>query len=325
VTDNTAPTVNCPAVPNGNCQAAVPNVLNGVTVSDDCTAAGAIILGQFPVAGTPVGVGVHTITLTATDAAGNSATCTTTFTVTDNATPAAGGCSLGQAGSYTVFIMGNVAGTKSAISESGTKITGNVAVGPSASGSSSDLLKATITGTLSLDPAAIVDIHPDLIVNGGLVSQNLSAARNDALAASACFAALAPTRTFSAINSSMTISGNGGINVIKVGSVVLVKKVLTLSGNSNDVFVFNVSGDFSLGSSQIKLAGGVKASNVLWNLPGTGTTVNVYKGVTSAVGTFLVPFRDYVQDVASLNGSVIAGGNVLIHSGATVTRPAGCP
>src|SRR5437763_16984130 len=42
-----------------------------------------ITLSQSPAAGTLVGLGAHTITVTATDAAGNSATCTTTFTVTD--------------------------------------------------------------------------------------------------------------------------------------------------------------------------------------------------------------------------------------------------
>ena len=40
-----------------------------------------------PVAGTLVGLGTNTITVTATDAAGNSASCTTSFTVTGNATP----------------------------------------------------------------------------------------------------------------------------------------------------------------------------------------------------------------------------------------------
>ncbi len=90
VTDNTPPTVSCPAPTSasadGNCQAAVPNVLSGVTVSDSCSATNAITLSQSPAAGTMVGLGVHTITVTATDAAGNSATCNTTFTVTGSAT-----------------------------------------------------------------------------------------------------------------------------------------------------------------------------------------------------------------------------------------------
>src|SRR5205814_8857500 len=89
VTDNTAPTVTCPAdssaSADANCQAAVPDVLGGVSVSDNCSAPGAITLSQSPAAGTPVGLGTNTITVTATDAAGNSATCTTSFTVTGNA------------------------------------------------------------------------------------------------------------------------------------------------------------------------------------------------------------------------------------------------
>src|SRR5207253_2807520 len=66
VTDTTAPTVNCPAIPSasadGSCQAAVPNVLSGVSVSDGCSGAGAITVTQSPMAGTLVDLGSHTIT-----------------------------------------------------------------------------------------------------------------------------------------------------------------------------------------------------------------------------------------------------------------------
>src|SRR5436309_10254447 len=90
--DTTAPVVTCSAVPNvsveGNCQVAVPNVLAGVTVSDGCTPASAITVSQSPDAGTLVGLGPHTITVTATDEAGNSATCTTIFTVEPTTAPA---------------------------------------------------------------------------------------------------------------------------------------------------------------------------------------------------------------------------------------------
>src|SRR5206468_2397881 len=85
VTDNTAPTAICSATPNafadGNCQAAAPNVLGGVSVSDGCSPTNAITLSQSPAAGTLVSLGTNIITVTATDEAGNSATCTTTFTV----------------------------------------------------------------------------------------------------------------------------------------------------------------------------------------------------------------------------------------------------
>src|SRR5439155_1640192 len=91
VTDSTPPTVTCPAATSASagadCQAAVPNILSGVTASDNCSSAGSITLVQSPVAGTMVGLGAHTITVTATDAAGNSSTCTTSFTVTDSTPP----------------------------------------------------------------------------------------------------------------------------------------------------------------------------------------------------------------------------------------------
>src|SRR5207244_295762 len=72
---------------DGNCQAAVCNVMGDVCVSDACPTRRATDLSQSPAAGTLVGLGTYTITVTATDAATNSATCTTTFTVSDTTAP----------------------------------------------------------------------------------------------------------------------------------------------------------------------------------------------------------------------------------------------
>src|SRR5207247_3015655 len=207
---NTAPSISCPKPITVTCAPATGQAVTvSVNVADAdgdplvvvWTVDGTAYQTNLVAAGGPpttapvdctdvFGVGSHQVTVSVSDPGKCLATCSTTVDVSSggSAAPVAGGCSLGQAGGYAVFIMGNVAGTKSAISEAGTKITGHVAVGPSASGSSSDLLKATIDGTLFLDPAAIVGIHPDLIVTGGVANQSLTAARNDALAASACFA-----------------------------------------------------------------------------------------------------------------------------------------
>jgi hypothetical protein len=82
VIDNTAPSLTAPAPATAtaafNGLAAVPNVLAATTASDNC---GPVTLSQSPVAGTLVGIGTHTITITATDAAGNTSVATTTFTV----------------------------------------------------------------------------------------------------------------------------------------------------------------------------------------------------------------------------------------------------
>jgi hypothetical protein len=90
VVDTMPPRVTCPTldpVPaNEMCQAAVPDIRGLVIATDDCTPAGGLLITQNPAPGTVVGVGTTVITVTVTDAAGNSATCTTNFVVVD-ATP----------------------------------------------------------------------------------------------------------------------------------------------------------------------------------------------------------------------------------------------
>jgi hypothetical protein len=88
VTDNTPPSLTVPAdssaFANASCQALIPNVVSGSTASDNC---GAVTITQSPAAGTVVGLGAHSITVKATDAAGNHTDKTVTFTVIDNTPP----------------------------------------------------------------------------------------------------------------------------------------------------------------------------------------------------------------------------------------------
>ncbi|MBK7215430.1 MAG: SprB repeat-containing protein [Bacteroidales bacterium] len=101
VTDNTNPViVTCApaqsAFANASCQAAIPDFSANVTASDNCTASNALVITQSPVEGTPVSTGVTTVTITVTDAAGNSTTCNTSFTVTDNTNPVIVTCAPAQ-------------------------------------------------------------------------------------------------------------------------------------------------------------------------------------------------------------------------------------
>ncbi len=90
VNDTTPPTITACA-PNQNltatlagCMAAIPDLTGQVVPTDNC--AGAITVTQNPAAGSLVGVGAHVVTLTATDVAGNPATCQATVTVTSGVT-----------------------------------------------------------------------------------------------------------------------------------------------------------------------------------------------------------------------------------------------
>ena len=91
VVDNTAPTITvCASTPsnipaNGSCQATAPNLTGSVTATDNCTASPTIT--QSPSSGATLGLGTTTITLTATDGSGNTATCTVNQTVIDNTAP----------------------------------------------------------------------------------------------------------------------------------------------------------------------------------------------------------------------------------------------
>src|SRR5438445_179527 len=85
----TAPVVTCSSsLANGSagasCQAAIPNVTGLVSVSGPCSP---VITGQSPAAGTMVGLGPHTITVTAQNSAGQIGRCQATFTVVDTTPP----------------------------------------------------------------------------------------------------------------------------------------------------------------------------------------------------------------------------------------------
>jgi hypothetical protein len=72
------------------CQVAVPDLTVEVVASDNCDPAP--VVTQSPLAGTLIGEGITTVTLTVTDAGSNTANCTTDITVTDVTDPVISGC-----------------------------------------------------------------------------------------------------------------------------------------------------------------------------------------------------------------------------------------
>lgn len=107
--DNTPPVITCSARTMASCETALPNFASTAVVTDNCSGAGSITVTQTPAAGTPVSQGGSvTVTLTATDQAGNQSTCT--FVVTrPNETPVAvnDNASVCQGSSVTIDVLAN--------------------------------------------------------------------------------------------------------------------------------------------------------------------------------------------------------------------------
>jgi probable HAF family extracellular repeat protein len=89
VNDTTPPSVACPVnqtVPVGaDCQALVPDFATVAVAIDSCSAV--LTRSQTPAAGTSVGLGSHTVTVSVSDEAGNVGTCAVTLTVIDGIAP----------------------------------------------------------------------------------------------------------------------------------------------------------------------------------------------------------------------------------------------
>jgi hypothetical protein len=82
------PSIRCPGTvtldADAACQAPLPNLLPTVVASDNC---GPVTLAQVPSAGTLVSSGTYVVTVTATDTAGLTVSCTTSVKVVDKMPP----------------------------------------------------------------------------------------------------------------------------------------------------------------------------------------------------------------------------------------------
>ncbi|HKR21027.1 MAG TPA: PxKF domain-containing protein [Pyrinomonadaceae bacterium] len=167
VNDITPPTIT--AAPqtiaaDASCQAVIPDFTATATVSDNCACSGndnsatcadqhPITVTQSPAAGTPVGLGTHTITLSANDGssnnggAGNTTTITTTLTVADQTAPV-----ISCPSNIEVFLPANTSDTSMAVTYPAATATDNCSAAPTvtyshASGSTFPVGTTTVTAT----------------------------------------------------------------------------------------------------------------------------------------------------------------------------------
>lgn len=189
-----------------------------------------------------------------------------------------------------------------------SNVTVNGDVGVSLNGKLDLFAPSTITGDLYLNTGARIGQHAGVIGGTTYTGQDLSLARTQLFNASSTLAGWTTdaAHTYSTWNSPLTISGNGGINVLKVtGNVSLSSESVTLTGGPSDIFIIDVLGGFDLGGSGGIVAGtGMDPSRILINIVGTGSKVTG-KVDNEVDGTLLLPYRQ--MEFHSVSGAIYGG------------------
>lgn len=218
---------------------------------------------------------------------------------------------LGQAANYVLFDVSN-----SQWQMNNSVVTGPMAGGPGTtynwSGSG-----GPYSGPMYYQTGGVV---PPVANLGGtpkptVIATDLSQAVADARAAAASAASLTANLTVPGnqiINSTGTITGNGGENVIDLTQVNMTNGNVLISGTPNDTFIFRVSGDFNVGNSTIRVAGGVTPEHVLWYFPNT-SSIKSPNG--SWDGTILalkspIQFDNTPSGLGFVHGAIIASDDV---------------
>jgi hypothetical protein len=213
---------------------------------------------------------------------------------------------LGAAGNFAIL-------AKTAISSvPPSAITGNVGVSPSAASFITGFsLTANAPNVFATSPQVTGKVYAaDFAVP---TPSNLTTAVADMQLAFTDAAARAPDVT------ELGAGNIGGLalaaGVYQWGTGVLIPTNLTLNGNGNDVWVFQIAQDLIVSSAvQITLAGGAQAKHVFWQVAGRvdiGTTAQ-FKGVV------LTQTAITMQTGASIEGRLLAQTAVNLDTNAVV-------
>ena len=125
-------------------------------------------------------------------------------------------------------------------------------------------------------------------------------------------------------NSTELYAGNLSGRTLKPGlykwsTGVLVNSKVTLAGGPNDVWIFQIAGNLTLGSgARVVLSGGAQAKNIFWQVAG-GAGVEI--GTTAHMeGTILAKTAIHLRTGASLNGRALAQTAVTLDHNMIVIK-----
>jgi hypothetical protein len=193
-------------------------------------------------------------------------------------------------------------------------INGNVGTSPAAGSYEIDLVQTNVNGTIyeasAGGPAGAV-VNPTLLTTA---VGDFTTAYNDA-------AGRTPIPTGPFLNPGAG-AGIGGLNLVPglykiTSSLLVIGSDLTLTGGSNDVWIFQVGADLQMANGvHIILAGGAQAGNVFWQV-GSGATIG-----TSAQfhGTIMAHTAVTMNTTSTMVGRALAGTAVTVD-GSSITLP----
>lgn len=250
-----------------------------------------------------------TITTGAKDLAGNALAANIAWSFTTGSGPAnnLAPVNLGAAGNYLIL-------AKTAISNIPTSsITGDIGLSPAATSFITGFALTNATGyatsTQVTGKIFAADMAPPTSTNLTTAVENMITAYNDA--------AGRPTPDFSEL-----ATGNIGGSTLNPGlykwtNTVTLPSDVIISGGSDDVWIFQISGDLTQSNDvNITLAGGAQAKNIFWQVAGTVTigTNSHFEGIIlSQTGITL-------QTGATLKGRTLAQTAVILDKN-TLTKP----
>jgi hypothetical protein len=243
----------------------------------------------------------------AKDQAGNALAADFVWSFTTKVSAAIGAVELGAAANYVIL-------AKTAINSNPTSaITGDLGLSPAATSYITGLSLINATGyatsaqvTGSIFAADMADPTP---INLTTAVNNMITAYNDA--------AGRPSPDFAELG-----TGNIGGKTLTPGlykwtNSVTMPSDVTISGNADDVWIFQVAQDLSVSSGvNITLIGGAQAKNIFWQVAGTvliGTTAHFEGIVLSKTGITL-------QTGASFKGRALAQTAVILD-GNDIVKP----
>jgi hypothetical protein len=240
IQDITAPTISLCAPAQtlsvgANCQVALPDFTGTVTATDNCAVTS---VTQAPAAGSMVGLGATSVTITVADAAGNTTTCTTSFTGVDTTVPTITACAPVQtvsAGANCTALVPDFTSTVSASDNCSSSLT--ITQSPLA-GATAALGSTTITITVTDAAGNNSQCTTSLSVVDTTAPSITSCAAAQTLSAGATCTALVPDFTAGVIandncSSSLTITQSPAANdVAALGATTVTITVADAVGNT---------------------------------------------------------------------------------------------